>query len=285
MKNLLIFLLVGISISAFGQSKKEQIALLTSRIDSLNKEHSTLSNKYTEAQEQLQNKTKVIKEKSNTITSLNSKNKELMSEIEAIRKSQEEQIDLFTYRIDSLNKEHSTLSNQYVEAQEQLQNKSNTITSLNSKNKELMSEIEAVRKSQEEQMALLSHRLDSLNKEMIKVKEKKSSTVNVGGKEVSTIKIGNLEVMTKDLEEMEWEDAKKACADLGDGWRLPTKDELNMLYQNKDKIGGFVGWNYWTSSLKSDFYPWTQDFDNGNQSDTPNDTYGYSGVRAVRTFN
>ena len=226
--------------SAFGQSKKEQIAILTSRLDSLDKEHSTLSKQYAEAQEQLQNKTKVIKEKSNTITSLNSTNKELMSEIEAIRKSQEEQIGLFTYRLDSLNKEHSTLSNKYAEAQEQLQNKSDTITSLNSKNKELMSEIEAVRKSQEEQIALLTYRLDSLNKETIKVKEKNSSTVNVGGKEVSTIKIGNLEVMTKDLGGMEWEDAKKACADLGDGWRLPTKDELNILYENKDKIGGFV---------------------------------------------
>ena len=35
--------------------------------------------------------------------------------------------------------------------------------------------------------------------------------------------VGNLEVMTEDLGEMNWEDAMKACADLGDGWRLPTK--------------------------------------------------------------
>ncbi len=56
----------------------------------------------------------------------------------------------------------------------------------------------------------------------------------------STIKIGNLEVMTEDLGEMNWDDAMKACADLGDGWRLPTKDELNLLYENKEKIGGFA---------------------------------------------
>ena len=33
---------------------------------------------------------------------------------------------------------------------------------------------------------------------------------------------------------MNWHDANKACNALGKGWRLPTKDELNTLYQNKD---------------------------------------------------
>ena len=67
--------------------------------------------------------------------------------------------------------------------------------------------------------------------------ESESSTVNFARREVSTIKIDNLEVMTEDLGEMNWDDAMKACADLGDGWRLPTKDELNILYKNKYKIG------------------------------------------------
>ena len=72
-------------------------------------------------------------------------------------------------------------------------------------------------------------------------------SINVFGQ--STVKIGNLEVMTEDLEgKMTWEDAMKACADLGDGWRLPTKDELNTLYQNKDKIGGFADYGYWSST-------------------------------------
>ena len=98
MNNLLTFLLIGISMTAFGQSKKEQLAILTSRLDSLNKEHSSLSNQYAEANKQ-------IKDKSNTIKSLNSKNKELMSEIEEMRKAQEEQIALLMHRLDSLNKE------------------------------------------------------------------------------------------------------------------------------------------------------------------------------------
>ena len=42
-------------------------------------------------------------------------------------------------------------------------------------------------------------------------------------------------------------DAKKACASLGPGWRLPTKDELDILDQNKDKIGGFASDGYWSS--------------------------------------
>ena len=73
------------------------------------------------------------------------------------------------------------------------------------------------------------------------------SIVVVNGKNVSTIKIGNLEIMTEDLGRMDWMEATKACADLGDGWRLPTKDELNILYENKDKIGGFAYTYYWSS--------------------------------------
>lgn len=74
------------------------------------------------------------------------------------------------------------------------------------------------------------------------------STVNVNIREVSTVKIGNLEVMTEDLGYMDWVEAQEACADLGDGWRLPTKGELNVLYKNKDKIGGFDEAFYWSSA-------------------------------------
>ena len=63
------------------------------------------------------------------------------------------------------------------------------------------------------------------------------------------IKIGNIEVAEYVFpKKMIWKDAKKACASLGPGWRLPTKDELNILYQNKDKVGGFASDSYWTSS-------------------------------------
>ena len=101
---------------------------------------------------------------------------------------------------------------------------------------------------------------------------------------VSTIKIGNLEVMTEDLgERWNWPEAKKACKNLGDGWRLPTKDELNLLYENKEKIGGFRNrGNYWSSTENLDYGAWVQDFFIGGQSSNFEHYTNY--VRAVRAF-
>ena len=105
----------------------------------------------------------------------------------------------------------------------------------------------------------------------------------------STILIGDLEVMTEDLGEMSWGDAKKACAALGDGWRLPTRDELNVLCENKDKIGGFAGNYYWSSrrlwsNTEKDFtsWSWGQSFPSGYEFTSGNYSNYY--VRAVRAF-
>ena len=97
------------------------------------------------------------------------------------------------------------------------------------------------------------------------------------------IKIGNLVVAQNDFPKlMNWVDAKRACAALGKGWRLPTKEELNILYQNKDKIGGFAYDYYWSSTEDGSGSAWVQNFGNGNLG------YGYKFypyyVRAVRAF-
>jgi len=68
----------------------------------------------------------------------------------------------------------------------------------------------------------------------------------------NTVDIEDIEVTQYDFPtEMNWYDAKKACEALGDGWRLPTQVELNILFQNRDKIGGFIKYydypNYWSS--------------------------------------
>lgn len=46
--------------------------------------------------------------------------------------------------------------------------------------------------------------------------------------------------------------AARACMDLESGgysdWVLPTIDELNLLYENKDIIGNFVLYSYWSST-------------------------------------
>jgi len=109
-----------------------------------------------------------------------------------------------------------------------------------------------------------------------------TSTVNFVEREDSTIKIGNLEVMTEDLGKMRWDDAMKACADLGDGWRLPTKDELNLLYENMEKFSGFAYSYYWSSTEYDSNYAWLQYFICGNQNYNDKN-YAYY-VRAVRAI-
>ena len=98
------------------------------------------------------------------------------------------------------------------------------------------------------------------------------------------IKIGNLEVAQHDFNrDWKYDDAKVACAKLGEGWRLPTKDELNLLYQNKDKIGGFnVKATYWSSTEYSSSFAWRQDFNDGRQASYYKNFK--CNVRAVRAF-
>ena len=101
-------------------------------------------------------------------------------------------------------------------------------------------------------------------------------------KKSSTFKIGNLEVMPNDLGQMSWKDAKKACSDLGDGWRLPTRVELDLLYQHKENIGGFDNYEYWSSESTDQNSAWIQYFGNGYQY--TNDGAEIPYVRVVRTF-
>jgi hypothetical protein len=69
-------------------------------------------------------------------------------------------------------------------------------------------------------------------------------------------------------------------------WRVPTKDELNVLYQNRAAIGGFeepgsdpVGW-YWSSSQFNEYIAWGQRFSDGHQ-DFSNKS-NVSSLRCVR---
>ena len=66
-------------------------------------------------------------------------------------------------------------------------------------------------------------------------------------------------------------------------WFLPSKDELNALYQNKAVVGGFVEVsNYWSSSQGNNDYAWRQFFYNGGQYYDDKDVARR--VRAVRAF-
>ncbi len=97
------------------------------------------------------------------------------------------------------------------------------------------------------------------------------------------LKIGNLEIAPNDFpSDMNWQDAKNACEKLGNGWRLPSKDELNILYKNKDKIGGFANTIYWSSTEIGLEYACYQVFDYGSQGSFEKFITLY--VRAIRAF-
>jgi hypothetical protein len=81
--------------------------------------------------------------------------------------------------------------------------------------------------------------------------------------------------------------AAKACKDLDDGgktdWFLPSKDELNRLYENKASVGGFYdGFMYWSSSQNNGGTAWGHYFSSNNLGGYRKDNN--SMVRAVRAF-
>ena len=95
------------------------------------------------------------------------------------------------------------------------------------------------------------------------------------------VKIENLEVVQFNFpNSMNWADAIKACEALGDGWKLPTKDQLNTLYKNKEKIGGFANDAYWSATNNGDYDAWRQYFSDGDQVLSKKEAVGY--VRAIR---
>lgn len=96
------------------------------------------------------------------------------------------------------------------------------------------------------------------------------------------INIDNLEIAEKDLPgKYSWTHAKIICPTLGEGWRLPTKDELNEIYNNKDKIANLTNDHYWCSTEHDNYSAWKQELKNGKQSLTS--IYDWFNVRPVRT--
>jgi hypothetical protein len=65
-------------------------------------------------------------------------------------------------------------------------------------------------------------------------------------------------------------------------WYLPSKEELNKLYLNKDIIGGFINPQYWSSSEGNTSNGWCQYFTNGTQTTLLKSRF--KAVRAIRSF-
>ena len=107
------------------------------------------------------------------------------------------------------------------------------------------------------------------------------------------IQIEHLEVAQNDFpKQMNWTDAKKACADLVlngyNDWGCPSKEELEYIYKNWFKLNFYCGISaadYWSSKEYDGHNAWYFDFRKGVA-----EFYYYKGkdtsrrVRAVRTF-
>ena len=67
---------------------------------------------------------------------------------------------------------------------------------------------------------------------------------------LASVKIENLEIMAMDMGVMEWGEGFQTCEALGDGWRLPTTEELNLLLENQDKFccAPSTKYGFWSST-------------------------------------
>ncbi len=65
-------------------------------------------------------------------------------------------------------------------------------------------------------------------------------------------------------------------------WYLPSKQELNLLYLQKEMIGGFSPFAYWSSTEYDENLAWFQNFSNGQQ--IKSDKITSYGIRPIRSF-
>lgn len=84
----------------------------------------------------------------------------------------------------------------------------------------------------------------------------------------------------------DFQQAKEACEKFVQNgysdWYLPSKWELNELYNHKQAVGGMASDHYWSSSDYFADYAWFQYFSTGFKSTTSKDN-GHA-VRPVRAF-
>lgn len=92
------------------------------------------------------------------------------------------------------------------------------------------------------------------------------------------------------LGEVNWETAMSMAKNFRGGgyndWYLPTRDELNLVYQNLRKPGIISGNSWcWSSSQNGDDNAWSQYFGDGEQSYSFSFKSSAKVVRAIRAFN
>ena len=96
----------------------------------------------------------------------------------------------------------------------------------------------------------------------------------------------NFEIAPKSTEiNANWDEANIYCSELKidgkTGWRLPTKAELNEIYESDNDF--IHGDYYWSSTEANCDDAWNQLMDNGYQNYGDKNDSGYY-VRAIRTI-
>ena len=112
-----------------------------------------------------------------------------------------------------------------------------------------------------------------------------SSTKTTSSNKVCRMCADNMQDLevSRDAGAMTWSGAKQYCSGLGSGWYLPSKAELDQLYENKTELGGFSDDEYWSSTERSSSNVWVKIFYNGLQY-SPYKSHTAS-VRCVRRVN
>ena len=85
---------------------------------------------------------------------------------------------------------------------------------------------------------------------------------------------------------MNWDYAREHVKKIDHGryndWSLPTKDELDSMYDNKDRIGNFHPAFYWSDTEFSGLSAWLRSFSSGIPNYTGKSLN--SRVRVIRRF-
>ena len=103
------------------------------------------------------------------------------------------------------------------------------------------------------------------------------------------VKFCNLEIAENNFPKlMNWDEANEACKSLGEGWRLPSKDELVILGNKDNYLNGRLIYHlvsdnfYWSSTEKDINFAWYIFFSNCSVGNANKNHNGYA--RAVRSF-
>jgi hypothetical protein len=103
---------------------------------------------------------------------------------------------------------------------------------------------------EKERLRLENERVEKeKEKERVRIENERIENERILSYKTNTIVIKNLEVASHDFPKlMTYNEAVAACAELGDGWRLPTIRELNKMRKKTKKLVGFSSSNYWSST-------------------------------------